>query len=357
MKYTGFFVASLLVAFSAMALPQAPVAKVHGTITDNGKPVPGVKVIFTAASTGKVITLKTDSYGGYSGVGFPVDGYKVQVVGATGESLFTIDKVQVPTEGGAATVLNIDLTKDRPAGKPALTKEQIDALKAQNARATHLNALITQAQNAMNAKNWQDSLAPLQEMIEIDPARYEFYQALGNAHFNLAHYQESIAVFEKGVTAAQNFTSDPKADQAKVKAGMGQMLTMEGNAYIKLHKMDNAMSMFTKAAELDPQPALAYFNLCATQYNMGQMEAAALSCDKAIKADPTKVDAYFIKGSALFGNGKLDANNKYIVPPGTVEALNKYLELAPEGGHAADVKAMLEALGVKIETTFGKKKK
>jgi hypothetical protein len=36
------------------------------------------------------------------------------------------------------------------------------------------------------------------------------------------------------------------------------------------------------------------------------------------------------------------------LPPGTVEALKKYLELAPDGGHASDVKAMLEAAGVRI---------
>jgi hypothetical protein len=40
-----------------------------------------------------------------------------------------------------------------------------------------------------------------------------------------------------------------------------------------------------------------------------------------------------------------------------VEALNKYLKLAPNGGHAADVKAMLEALGEPVKTSYGEKKK
>jgi len=73
-----------------------------------------------------------------------------------------------------------------------------------------------------------------------------------------------------------------------------------------------------------------------------------VDCDKAIAADPKKADAYFIKGSTLFGSGKLDAQGKYIVPPGTLETLKKYLELAPDGAHAGDVKAMLEAAGVKF---------
>ena len=90
--------------------------------------------------------------------------------------------------------------------------------------------------------------------------------------------------------------------------------------------------------------AVPYFNACATFYNTGKMEEAIAACDKAIAIDPNKADAYFIKGSALFGNGKVGSGGKYAVPPGTVETLNKYLELAPDGGHAGDVHAMLDSL-------------
>jgi tetratricopeptide (TPR) repeat protein len=91
-------------------------------------------------------------------------------------------------------------------------------------------------------------------------------------------------------------------------------------------------------------PAVAYFNSCAMLYNAGKMDEAIVACDKAIALDPGKADAYFVKASALFGNGKVGSDGKYVVPPGTVEALNKYLELAPDGGHAPDVHAMLDSL-------------
>jgi len=100
----------------------------------------------------------------------------------------------------------------------------------------------------------------------------------------------------------------------------------------------------SEAAPLSAIPAVAYFNVCAVEYNMGKMSEAAAACDKAITVDPNKADAYFIKGSALYGNGTIDKNGTYTVPPGTIEALNKYLKLAPTGGHAADVQAMLDAL-------------
>lgn len=88
----------------------------------------------------------------------------------------------------------------------------------------------------------------------------------------------------------------------------------------------------------------SYFNACATLYNSGKKEEAIVACDQAIAHDSNKADAYFIKGSALFGNGTVGKDGKYVVPPGAVEALDKYLELAPDGTHAQDVHAMLDSL-------------
>jgi Tfp pilus assembly protein PilF len=91
--------------------------------------------------------------------------------------------------------------------------------------------------------------------------------------------------------------------------------------------------------------AADYFKLCATLYNAGKTDGDAIAaCDQAIAADPKKADAYFVKGSMMYGNGTIDKNNKYKVPPGTVEVLKQYLAVAPNGPHVPDVKAMLDAL-------------
>lgn len=351
-------ITTLTLALGAVPAWSQVTTPVSGKVTQSGKPLANVEVILTSTATGRSLKAKTDKSGVFDFVGIARGEYSVEIVSAGGDKLFKLDKTQITGEGGKPDFLSIDVNENSKGGAaPKLTPEEIERIKAQNAKATNMNALITQAQTALNAKNWADAVPVLQQMIAADPKRWEFYQALGNAQFNLAQYQESVDVTEKGITAAQAALAEPKADPVKIKAGIGQMLASTGNSYIKLNKMDLAVAAFTKAAEMDPNPAVAYFNLCATQYNLGQMKAAATTCDKAITADPKKADAYFIKGSALYGDGKLDANNKYIVPPGTTEALNKYLELAPDGSHAADVKAMLEALGAKIETTYKTRKK
>ena len=124
------------------------------------------------------------------------------------------------------------------------------------------------------------------------------------------------------------------------------MLINEGNAYLKLHKNKEAIDAYNKAASMDPNPARVYFNLCATQYNIGNVEGALHACDKALAADRSKADAYFIKGSLLVADNKTDRNGKITAPPGTVEAHRKYLELAPNGAHANDVRQMLGYLRI-----------
>src|SRR5229473_2934127 len=188
-------------------------------------------------------------------------------------------------------------------------------------------APLDQAQTAISAKQWQQAADALSALVILDPRWFNF-QNLGAAEFNLGRYEKAIAAYDKGIKAAQE-----DRDRDKIKSALGEMHNDKGNALLKLKRNDEAVAAFTKAAAISPNPGLAYFNLCATQYNMGDMDGAVTACNNAISADPKRADAYFIKGSALYGNGKLNAKGEYEVPPGTIDALKKYLELSPNGGH------------------------
>ena len=228
-----------------------------------------------------------------------------------------------------------------PTPTPKPDEALIQAVKAQNAKATQINGLITAYYAAVAKKDWTAAADSVKQLIALDP-KPNYYLALANSELNSAKNDDAIAAY-KTFFGMVGYPADLKIADAATKALIGIALTNTGNAYLKLKNYPEAIKNYESAAEIDPHPATAYFNLCATEYNIGQMDAAILSCDKAIRADPTKADAYFIKGSALYGNGNLDANNKYVLPPGTIEALKKYLELAPTGPHVEDVKAMLDA--------------
>jgi tetratricopeptide (TPR) repeat protein len=108
------------------------------------------------------------------------------------------------------------------------------------------------------------------------------------------------------------------------------------------------------AAKTLPANAGTYlYNEAATLYNAGMMDEAAVAADKAIAADPKRADAYYIKGQALIPKATVDAKTQKIVaPPGCVEAYQQYLELAPDGPHAADVKGILAGIGAQVKSTY-----
>jgi tetratricopeptide (TPR) repeat protein len=196
-------------------------------------------------------------------------------------------------------------------------------------------SLAAKAQAALDAKQWGDAEAALKPLVSSEP-RWEYAEALGTAQINQGHYEDSIASCQRAIDMAQKKSAAP--------AAIGQIYTMIGNANLKLKKNDAAIAAYEKAAALDPNPAVAYFNICATLYNIGETVKTIAACDKAIAADPKKADAYFVKGSVMVGQGAVGKNNKYTVPSGTVETLKQYLVLAPGGGHAKEVQEMLDLL-------------
>jgi len=75
--------------------------------------------------------------------------------------------------------------------------------------------------------------------------------------------------------------------------------------------------------------------------------------DKAIQADPTSAIAYYLKGNGLIANTTVDPKTqKMIPPPGCLEAYQKYLDLAPTGLYASEVKAILASFAQKVDTTY-----
>lgn len=382
-----------LYAFAGVITASAQMARISGKVADNDKPLAGVQVIYKSMNSGRTIKVKTNSKGEFFSIGVPDDTYTVTVVDADGKTIFTHDGIGVG-EGGEDNdnVLNIDLTKGVTVKTPKgaalggtgggqtsefhgddvnakgsqagskhegtnISKEEMEKLKAEREKGLNLNALISQYTAAQQAKNWQQASDVLKQMIAADPTRWDFQKAMGDAQFNLGQYEEAVASYEKAAPMAEAAKNDPKADPAKLKANLAGLYANEGNAYLKLKKNPEAIAAFTKAAELDPNPGIAYFNLCATQYNTGNTEGAMAACDKAIAADPKRADAYYIKGSLMMGASTMDKQGKLEAPAGTADTLNKYLELEPNGAHAGDVKEMLAAIGAKVQTTYSEKGK
>jgi tetratricopeptide (TPR) repeat protein len=331
---------------------------VKGVVTKTGEPMPNLRVIFTSTTTSKQYKATTDANGEYVSNGMNVGPYRVEVLAANGEVLYTNTSYSLRTNSNF--VLSIDLGNASASGGVAgavaaprkMTKEEEKAeaarIKAYNDKLPALNALLSQAQAAMQAQKWPEAEKALKDLLAANPqtSRWEFYKTLGDVQGRNSEWQDAIKTYDAGIQTAQAIITgtapkdpgNPTPDPARAKTGISQMLVAEGNAYVKLDKPELSAPLFQQAALDNPNPGLAYYNLCAVQFNAGKWDDAVATCDKAIAADSTRAEAWFLKGTALY---KITQPGK-TVGPATVEALNKYLQLDPNGSHAAEAKTILE---------------
>jgi tetratricopeptide (TPR) repeat protein len=164
-------------------------------------------------------------------------------------------------------------------------------------------------------------------------------------------YTEAATNYRKAIELASASTS-PNS-----KAMLGPYNNNLGEALAKTGKTDDAVAAYNNAAQVDPAHAgMYYFNLGATMTNANKPDEAIAAYDKAITADPAKPESYYLKGIALLGKATVKGD-KMVPAPGTADAFNKYLELAPEGPYADTAKQMLASIGATVQTTYGKKKK
>ena len=121
------------------------------------------------------------------------------------------------------------------------------------------DSLAAKAQAALDAKRWPEAEAALKQLLSSEP-RWEYLQALGTAQMNQGRYADSLESYQRAIDLAGK-NANPGA--------IAPMYTAIGNANVKLKKNDAAIAAYTKAAALDPNPAVAYFNLCAVMGSPG----------------------------------------------------------------------------------------
>lgn len=266
---------------------------------------------------------------------------------------------------------NVELKKDRAKLNPVVAQMQLSEGEAHLALG-QLEAAVAQFRSAAeldpkpaivylhlctteyNSGHGDAAVAACSRAIAAEPGRAESYQLLAGVESNLERYADALAAYQKGIAVAQNnFVATQPSPKSNInsrqfsdptraiaeKARAGQMMHSAGNIYFLLKKYDKAAEMFRQAADLHPYPALPLFNLCATLYDMNRFSAAAAACDRAIEADAKMPEPYFVKASALYGEAAKQGKRK--APHEAAAALEKYLQLAPEGSYANDARAML----------------
>jgi tetratricopeptide (TPR) repeat protein len=400
MKQIGLKISTLaavLVVVLAMALPARSMAQmtekqqglgdasIHGHVNNPvGQAITKGEVRLTTDKTSPAADRKyqykvpLDANGDYKASGVAPGNYVVFVF-QDDKSLDYIDGVVLTS--GADKVVNFDMS--RPEYIKALPPEeqkQIEEYKkknaevsATNAKIQNLNALLTQARTANKAGNYDVAIKSMQDATAAKPDEGILWITMGDAQLGsadaaakaakaagtspsdpaiVAKYSDAAASYKKGVDL--NAASKKPSPEAAA-AGYNQL----GQVYAKQGNAKDAADAYEMAAKAMPaNAAMYYFNEAATLYNSSKLPEAEAAADKAIAADPKKAEAYYIKGQSLITQATVDPKTKKITaPPGCVEAYQTYLELAPDGPHAADVKGILEGIGEQVKSSYKAPKK
>jgi tetratricopeptide (TPR) repeat protein len=365
-----------LIAFAALLLSSvSAVAQINATVKgkaigSDGKPIAGATVQMANKDNGRKFTMKTNKNGEFLNIGVAPGKYDCSLVGPDGKVLstannfpvdagqesnnleFNIQQEQKETQAIVSGEKKVETQKLTEEQKKAIeaAQKQNEQIKQENAKIGNLNQMLASARTDIQAKNYQNAVATMNQAIQVDPAQPLLYGTLGDASLGMKDYKGCIDAYTKAIDLQNQKKPNPQI--------ASRWLSNLGNCQARSGDVAGAQSSFDKAAQEDPTfAAQAYFNEGAILTNAGKADEANAAFDKAIAADPTKAEAYYQKGVNLTGKATTDKTGKVIPAPGTVQALQKYLELAPDGPNAQAAKDILASFGEKVQTNLKVKSK
>jgi len=379
-----------LLAFAllpALAQTPAPTGKIHGHVTNPTGASQTTGSVSLSADKGVTskYTFPVNAAGDYTGEATPGT-YTVvyrQPDTPPDKMVDSFDGIKIVA--GQDVLQDIDMSRkayidklppDQQKALEDLRKKNAEALKinevikslnadlklvsqdfkdADSARATAVQTLGATASKAdIDAKETEIKQAKLTEVetlmlkdTQAKPDASVLWAELGQAQLGLKKYDESEANYKK-VLDLEAASKKPNAQaQGAANAGLGEI-------YARTGKIPEANAAYDAAAKINPPSAATYLkNEAVIFYQEHNPDAQAAAAEEAIQADPTMALAYYLKGNGLVAKTTADPKTqKLIAPPGCLDAYQKYLDLAPTGTYASEVKDILTSFGQKITTTY-----
>ncbi|MFZ0662951.1 MAG: carboxypeptidase regulatory-like domain-containing protein [Acidobacteriaceae bacterium] len=360
MRKTKPWLASLLSALLILAAVPAALAqntaKVHGHVQDPlGVAIPNVPV--KLSENGQVkYTFTTDANGDYTGDNVAPGTYDFTLYNAKNQTVDQFTSVKVAA--GANVQQDFDLSRAAYIAKMTPEqKKQLEEAKAknakilsENAKIKNLNADLKKARADNQAKNYAEADQLMTRDTTLKPDASVLWVELGKAQEGEKKLDDAVTSLKKAVDL-ETASKKPNADvEAAADNVLGEVLAAQGN-------VAGSQAAYEAAATADPKGAAMYYgNEAIMMDRAGNTDATVAAADKAIAADPSKPIPYYLKGKALITKATVDPKTEKITaPPGTAEAYQKYLDLAPNGPFAGDAKAILAQLGTKQQTKYKKK--
>ena len=345
----------------------AQFARMTGVVKgSDGKPVAGAQIVIENIDRNMSAKVKTNKNGRFFHAGLTAFNRHNVTLFVNGRKRSVRPGIALGGPGSETTV-DFDLQASRrraggrAGGSTALTakrrkelEKQLDKENVDRGKMQQLNQAFGDGVAALRLRNYDLAIAQLEEAAQLGPRQPPVLAHLGEAYLEAGKARrgtESRDLFQKSVEAYGKAVA-LKPEEPGYHNNFGLALAFSGD-------LERAEAELSKSAELDPSNGGRYFfNLGAVLTNNAEIKGAVLAFRKATELDPEYSMAWYQLGVSLSAEATLDEKTGKITPvPGTVEALQKYIELEPTGPYAAGAKSLIESFDAKIETQFKKEKK
>jgi len=206
------------------------------------------------------------------------------------------------------------------------------------AEASAVSPELTQAEDAIEKKDFAAAEPLLQKVVGVDPANYQAWFDLGFVYSGLGKTEESIAAYRKSVAA--------KPDVFESNLNLGLVLAKAGQS--DAEQFLRAATNLKPTANVDEGHARAWLSLAHVLENSKPEEAIA-AYQEAAKLTPKDIEPHLSAGQLLEKQGRFaDAVQEYkqalAIDPNSADALTGLANIDMRGQRWADAEEDLHKL-------------
>lgn len=332
---------ALLAPAICLSLAAQSTGRLAGKIVGkDGKPVANCTITMSRKDITWNKDIKVSDKGTFMQVGLESKDYRFTVA-AQGFQTYN-EEVHIPL--GETLTKNITLLTTKEASEEA-AKQGLANMSAADQKSMSGSLSFNAAVEFYNQQKYAEALPPIEKAV-TDLKEALATQKEGDSKKTLeeqlptAERVYGICLFEVGKADPEKkdlmLKAEPYLAGAYARNPKDQRLLVDLLEVSKAKGDAAATKKYQEALDalLGPRPELAY-NDGVTAFNAGDFKAAKTAVDKAIGMDPKFADSYWLLGVVDFSLNDLK---------GAKEAFKKYLEIAPTGKKAGEVKDFLRDL-------------
>jgi Flp pilus assembly protein TadD len=153
-----------------------------------------------------------------------------------------------------------------------------------------LHVVMNRAIVLVDLQRWEEAAAQCEQWAALDPKNAEAHRLLGDCYARQGLRQQAVGPYAKSLLL--------EPDSAEVASNLGACLAEQG-------QRAEALAVLCHVVEGHPDNAAAWANLGVAAKNLGDLNTALQSFDRALVLEPAYVNARWNRSVCLLGKGRL----------------------------------------------------